>query len=360
MSRPGFRRGGPTSYHCPGYAMPMSPRADRYLRLGAYFVIIGIGIKAAAGILDSLLLAAMLTVAVIPVFERAKRRGGSTGIAIAATTLTLLVVVAAMIGFLGITATRLVQTVPAYEARVQEWWQAIQGQLDARGIDHSRIFSPDMIDPGRMFGLAAGFLSTVGQVFSQALLLVIIVAFILIEAGDRGLQFGSDGLLGRVARDVQQYLMLTAVFGLLFAVVVYVMLLILGVDLPMVWAVVAFIMTFVPNIGIILSIVPPALLALFEFGWQRAVVVIAGYIVLNFVIDNVIKPKFLKETVDVSPLVGLLSLIVWSFLLGPMGALLAIPVTLALRQVMAVEHDGPGGAQPAPEAADPQGESATA
>jgi AI-2 transport protein TqsA len=338
--------------------MPMSPLADRYLRLGAYFVIIGIGIKAAAGILDSLLLAAMLTVAVIPVYERIKRQGGSTGIAIAGTTLTLLVVVAAMIGFLGLTATRLVQTVPAYEARVQEWWQAIQGNLDARGIDHSRIFSPDMIDPGRMFGLAAGFLSTVGQVFSQALLLVIIVAFILIEAGDRGLQFGGDRLLGRIAREIQQYLMLTAAFGLLFAVVVYVMLLILGVDLPMVWAVVAFIMSFVPNIGIILSIVPPALLALFAFGWQRAVVVVVGYVVVNFLIDNIVKPKFLKDSVDVSPLVGLLSLIVWSFLLGPMGALLAIPVTLALRQIMTAEHGG--SPPPDPEVAEPQGEAATA
>jgi AI-2 transport protein TqsA len=342
--------------------MPMSPLADRYLRLGAYFVIIGIGIKAAAGILDSLLLAAMLTVAVTPVYERVKGRGGSNGVAITATTLTLLVVVVALIGFLGLTATRLVQTVPAYEARVQEWWQVIQSQLEARGIDHSRIFSTDMVNPGRLFGVAAAFLSKVGQVFSQALLLVIIVAFILVEAGDRGHRFGSEKLLGRITKDVRQYLVLTAVFGLIFAVVVFLMLLALGVDMPMVWAVVAFIMTFIPNIGIILSIIPPALLALFEFGWQRAVVVVAGYIVLNFVIDNVIKPKFLKDSVDVSPLVGLLSLIVWSFLLGPMGALLAIPVTLALRQLMTSAGDtDPAQAPPAGSGpAKPQGEAVTA
>jgi len=331
--------------------MSLSPRADRYLRLTAYFVIIGAGVKAAAGLLDSLLLATMLAVAVTPVYERVRRKGWSGGIAITATLLTLLLVVAAVIGFVGITATRLVQTVPQYEAQVQAWWHGIAAQLDARGIDQSRIFSPDLIDPGKMFGLAAGFLSTVGQVFSQALLLVIIVAFILIETGDRALDLQGDSLAGRIVSEVRQYLVLTALFGLIFAVAVFVTLLVLGVDLPMVWAVVAFVMSFVPNVGIILSIIPPALLALFEFGWQRAVVVVAAFIIMNFVVDNVIKPKFLKDSVDISPLLGLLSLIVWSFLLGPMGALLAIPVTLALRQVASSAGQRGAGAAPQEEAA---------
>ena len=313
--------------------MPLSATTDRYLRLTAYVVIIGIGIKAAAGVLNSLLLAAMLTIAVTPMYERLRRRGIPTWAAITVTTLILLGVVAALIVFLGISTTRLVQTVPAYEPKVGALWQAIGAQLDARGIEQSQILSPEMVNPGRLFGLAAGFLSGAGQVLSQSLLLLIIVAFILLEAGDRGFRFGTEGLLGRIASDVRQYLLITGAFGLLFAVTCYALLLVLGVDLPLVWAVVAFVMTFVPNIGILLSIVPPALLALVAFGWQRAVVVVAGYLILNFVIDNVLKPKVMKSGVDVSPLTGMVSLIVWSFLLGPMGALLAIPVTLVLRQV---------------------------
>lgn len=330
--------------------MPLSPAADRYLRLTAYLVIIGIGIKAAAGILDSLLLAAMLTVAVSPVYELVRRRGHSGGLAVTITLIVLLVVVAALIGFLGMTATRLVQTVPAYEAKVQEWWLELATRLDARGIDHDRIFSPDLIDPGKLFGIAAGFLSKVGQVFSQSLLLLIIIAFILIETGERALRLETDGLAGRIIGEVRQYLLLTAIFGLIFAVAAYVFLLLLGVDLPLVWAVVAFIMSFVPNVGIVLSIVPPALLALFGFGWERALVVVAGFVVMNFIVDNVVKPKFLKDSVDVSPLLGLLSLVVWSFLLGPMGALLAIPITLALRQVAMSSRSVPVPAQAPPEA----------
>ena len=95
-----------------------------------------------------------------------------------------------------------------------------------------------------------------------------------------------------------------------------------------------FVMNFVPNIGIILSVVPPVALTLLELGWQRALVILAGYLVLNFVVDNLIKPRFMQSGLDVPPLLGLLSLLVWSYLLGAPGALLAIPLTIAIRRVV--------------------------
>jgi predicted PurR-regulated permease PerM len=126
-----------------------------------------------------------------------------------------------------------------------------------------------------------------------------------------------------------------------------------GTDLALVWAVLAFVLNFVPNVGIILSLVPPAILTLLESGWQRALVILAGYVVLNFIVDNLIKPRFLQSGLDVPPLLGLLSLVVWGYLLGPSGALLALPLTIAVRRVLqgtsgapppiAVEPAPPGG-----------------
>jgi AI-2 transport protein TqsA len=71
-----------------------------------------------------------------------------------------------------------------------------------------------------------------------------------------------------------------------------------------------------------------------EFGWQRAVVILAGFVVLNFVVDNVIKPRFMQSGLDVPPLLGLLSLVIWGYLLGAPGALLALPLTIAIRRVL--------------------------
>nr|MBA3556413.1 AI-2E family transporter [Gemmatimonadales bacterium] len=216
--------------------------------------------------------------------------------------------------------------------------QALQkdlaGLLVSRGIEPERVFSLELVDPNRLLGLAAGFLSGLGQVLSQALLLILIVAFFLAERGIRDHTFQPGGTAARVARDVRQYLIITALTGLGFAVVVYVLMLAVGTDLALVWAVLAFIMNYVPNVGIILSVVPPVILTLLELGWQRALVVLAGFLVLNFLVDNLIKPRYMQSGLDVPPLVGLLSLVVWAYLLGPIGAILALPLTIALRRVL--------------------------
>ena len=185
-----------------------------------------------------------------------------------------------------------------------------------------------------LLGLAAGFLSGLGQVLSQALLLILIVAFFLAERGMRDQTFHPGGTAARVARDVRQYLVITALTGLGFSLLVYFLMLAVGTDLPLVWAVLAFIMNFVPNVGIILSVVPPAILTLLELGWQRALMVLAGFLVLNFVVDNLVKPRFMQSGLDVPPLVGLLSLVIWAYLLGPIGTLLALPLTIAVRRVL--------------------------
>jgi len=171
-------------------------------------------------------------------------------------------------------------------------------------------------------------------VLSQALLLILIVAFFLAERSVRERMSRPRGTVERVARDVRQYLGITALTGLAFSVMVYVVMLIIGTDLALVWAVLAFIMNFVPNVGIILSVVPPVILTLLELSWQRAVIVLAGFLVLNFVVDNLVKPRFMQSGLDVPPIVGLLSLVVWAYLLGPIGTLLAIPLTIAVRRVL--------------------------
>jgi predicted PurR-regulated permease PerM len=240
----------------------------------------------------------------------------------------------ALLGFLGVAGSRLVQVLPGYQDKAEALRGGLENWMIARGIEPERVFSLDLVDPGRLLRLAAGFLSQVGKVLSQTLLLILIVAFILVERGSHGKAFQPGGIVATVARDVRQYLVITAATGLGFAVLVYFLMRAVGTDLALVWAVLAFVLNFVPNIGIILSLVPPVILTLLEFGWQRALVILAGYVVLNFIVDNLIKPRFMQSGLDVPPLLGLLSLVVWSYLLGAPGALLALPLTIACRRVL--------------------------
>jgi len=312
-------------------------RSDRHYRLligTAAFVIIAAGIREAAEVLNSILLAMLLIVTVVPAFDALRRRGVAKGLAVVVTTLLLAGVLVVLLGALGLSGTRLIQVLPEYQERAQALQHSLEDLLVSRGIDPGRVFSLELVDPNRLLGLAAGFLSGLGQVLSQALLLILIVAFFLAERGIRDHTFQPGGTVARVARDVRQYLVITALTGLGFAIVVYVLMLAVGTDLPLVWAVLAFILAYVPNVGIILSVIPPVILTLLELGWQRALIVLAGFLVLNFVVDNLIKPRVMQSGLDVPPLVGLLSLVVWAYLLGPMGAILALPLTIALRRVL--------------------------
>ncbi len=320
-------------------SFPLGPleRLDRRqhaLMTIAALVVIGYGIRAASSLLQSLLLALLLTVAVLPAFETLRRRGVSKGIATALTSVLLVLVAVALLGFLAVSGTQLVQVLPTYQEKVEALRQTLIATLSARGIDPDQVLSLDLISPTRVLGMAAGVLSGAGKVLSQALLLILIVAFILVETGSRGEAIQPGGRLYLITRDVRQYLLITAATGLGFAVVCYILMLSMGTDLALVWAVFAFVMNFVPSVGIILSVVPPMLLTLLEYGWTRALIILVSFLVINFVIDNVLKPRFMQSGLDVSPLIGLLSLVVWGFLLGPTGALLALPLTIAIRRLL--------------------------
>lgn len=316
-------------------------RRQRLLITIASMVVIAAGIRASASLLDSLLLALLLTVAVLPVFNTLRERGLSKGLAITLTTILLLTIALALLGFLAVAGTQLVRVVPSYQPQVEALRQSLIAALSRWDVAPEQVLSIDLINPSRVLGLAAGFLSGAGKVLSKALLLVLIVAFILIETGPRMGALKAGSRLDLMSRDVRQYLVITSATGLVFSLAVYILMLSLGTDLALVWAVMAFVMNFVPSVGIVLSVVPPALLTLLEYGWGRSVAILAGFLVLNFIIDNVIKPRYMQSGLDVSPLIGLLSLVIWSFLLGPTGALLALPLTIALRRLLQEPEPAP-------------------
>ena len=139
------------------------------------------------------------------------------------------------------------------------------------------------------------------------------------------------GSLGRFVISTQRYLVVTALFGAIVAVLDTGALWLLAVPLPLVWGFFSFLTNFIPNIGFVIGVIPPALLALLDSGWQSMVAVLVAYSLLNVTIQTFIQPRFVGSTVGLSTEMTYLSLVVWGFLLGALGALLAVPMTLLLR-----------------------------
>ena len=147
------------------------------------------------------------------------------------------------------------------------------------------------------------------------------------------------GSLSTFVAATQRYLVVTALFGAIVAVIDTGALWLLAVPLPLVWGLFSFITNFIPNIGFVIGVIPPALLALLEGGWDNALLVVLVYSGINVVIQTFIQPHYVGATVGLSAEMTFLSLVVWTFLLGPLGALLAVPMTLLVRALL-IDPDG--------------------
>jgi predicted PurR-regulated permease PerM len=145
--------------------------------------------------------------------------------------------------------------------------------------------------------------------------------------------------------DARSHVAVTAKTAGINALINLVFLLVLGVDTPVVWSFLCFFLDFIPTLGFVIALVPPTFVTMLMYGWKRALLVAGGLILTNLIVDNVVTPIFMKHGVNVSFLDITLSLVAWAFVLGLAGAILAIPLTLALRKFVAKNSSAP---EPAP------------
>jgi predicted PurR-regulated permease PerM len=185
-------------------------------------------------------------------------------------------------------------------------------------------------------------LSSVAGLASNFTFLLALLLFLAVEAGgasDRMASIATDRprvveALGRFATGTRQYLLVTTVFGGIVAVLDWVALSILGIPLALTWGLLSFITNYIPNVGFLIGVVPPAVLGLLTGGPSLMLIVIVVYSVLNIVVQSIIQPRFIGDAVGLSVTVTFVALVFWAWLLGPLGAILAIPLTLLCKALL--------------------------
>ncbi|HEX6573744.1 MAG TPA: AI-2E family transporter [Gemmatimonadaceae bacterium] len=297
------------------------------------------GMRAAQSIIGPVLIALIITVAWSPGSEWLRKRGWHPSVA-ALTGIALGIVGIAL--FVALVWTSLIQlqnNLPGYQPRIEALQDLIRVKLAELPFDTSRILSDNLVSPGTIVGYALKIVQTFTHTAGNLFLLVLLMAFMMLEAvryPEKLREALSDRpeVIERFSHfgdSIRSYVGLNAVFGLAAAFLDTVLLLSLGVDFAILWGVLSFLLSFLPNIGFIIALTPPTLLALIQFGFGRAIAVLAGYVLINFAVDNIIKPRFVGGRLDLSPLVVVLSLLFWGWLLGPMGALAAVPLSIGTR-----------------------------
>jgi AI-2 transport protein TqsA len=312
------------------------------LALAAMVVVVG-GLRAFAEILGPVFLALMLTVAVHPLMTRLRRAGAPTWLAVTVTLLTVFLIVLGLAAALALSVAQLATLLPTYQDRFAGLVQDLVAWLNGLGVGTEQVRTAlEGVDFAALAGLLADLLLGLAGAFSNLVFILAVLLFMGLDAASfparmRAVSGSRPDVVvafSSFARGTRSYLLVSTVFGLIVAVLDGFALWWMGVPLAVLWGLLAFITNYIPNVGFIIGLVPPALLALLEGGPRLMLLVIVVYVIINFIIQSVIQPKYVGDAVDVSLTLTFLSLVIWAWIIGPLGALLAIPLTLLAKALL--------------------------
>jgi AI-2 transport protein TqsA len=310
------------------------PAFLRVMLLLAATVVVLVGIRLGAPILNPILFAVVLSLLFYPVYSWLRRRGIPTPLALLIMLVGLTILFVALFFVLGVSITRFSERVGFYVAQLDVELSNVDALLERLGL--SNIDVRDAVNPSALVGALGAVLSGIANFLSNLFLILMIMLFLLGEgpAMMNRLRAGAGRdnpqveRLTTVGQSVVRQFGLRAIVNLVTGAGVTVLLLVLGVDFPLLWGILTFFLSFVPYIGLVLAVTPAVVLALAEFGVSRAVLAIVGVIVINVLAENVLSPMMMGRGLNISPTVVFLAFIFWAWLLGGPGAFLALPITL--------------------------------
>jgi predicted PurR-regulated permease PerM len=303
-----------------------------------------LALKEVADLVVPIVFGLFLALVTAPLISGLERRGARRSVALTITVLVVLAIVVATIFVIALSVGEIVVQAPRYEAQLADEVAAIRELLAQYGIATEPGAITEIIQPEQV----VAFVRPVASAVSHAGVAIFILAFTLIYAlaGAGSLRtraeeaFGADhALIAGIERfgvDLRRYLIVRAQLGLFAGVLSVILLFVLGVPYPLLWGVLVFAASFIPNIGFLIALIPPALLGLFEGGLLTAALVIAGYAAINFLQDHLLQPIVMGAELNLTPLVVMLSVIAWAWILGAAGALLAVPLTVGLVAIMEI------------------------
>jgi AI-2 transport protein TqsA len=306
------------------------------------FVAMCIGIKAAAGIIAPTMLAIVLTFAVLPIDRWARRHRWPGALATLTALVAAYLILLVMIVGTVVCLVKFADLLPSYSSKSKDLTDSAQEGLANLGLNTSSTSDAlSKVSPTKFAEVLTDVISGILDTFGNVFLLVTLIFFFVVAVPGfvpriAALQHTKPELAASMAKflkGAQTYLLMTALFGAIVGVLDTGALWLLGVPLPLVWGFFSFITNFIPNIGFIIGVIPPAFLAFMDDGWQGLLAVVLAYSVLNVTIQTFIQPRIVGNSVGLSAEITFLSLVVWTFLLGALGALLAVPMTLLLRAI---------------------------
>ena len=312
------------------------------LELAAAVVVVA-GIKAAAWLVGPVFLALVIVITVHPMQARLRRWGLPGWVSTTLLVLAVYGVLVVLAGVVVVSVAQLATLLPSYAAEFNALLGSATAELARFGVGAAQLRElAGTLNYGRVIGVVSGLLLGLTGLLGNLVFLLSLLLFLSIEASAAGTRLAliardrapiAAALTG-FARSTRHYMGVNTVFGLITGLVDWIMLALLGVPLALLWGLLVFITNYIPYIGFWIGLVPPVLLALLTGGWQLAGIVLVLYTVVNFVLTSVIQPKYVGDAVGISVSLTLVALVFWGWVLGIIGAVLAVPLTLFAKSLL--------------------------
>jgi Predicted permease len=310
----------------------------RFLVSAAALVIIVYGINQAQSVVSLFLVSVFLALIGTPPvlwLERKRIHTLLSVMIVMAGMITLLLIIG---GVLGVSLSTFSDVLPVYQNHLHEQLLELRVFLEGKGIVITEKALFEYLNPEAVISLTAGFFTAMGLA-PNILLILLTVTFILLEASS--FPFKLRSVLGdpqrafpqytKFVNDIRRYMIIKTIISLIGGIIVGLWLFILGVDYPILWGFLTFLLHYVPNLGPIMAAIPAVLVAFLQLGIGPAALVAAGYLVVGFTLGNIVEPRLMGRKLGLSTLVVFFSLIFWGSLLGPIGVVLCIPLTMSLK-----------------------------
>lgn len=315
-----------------------SPTAKAMLIFACLIVILA-GIKSASTIMVPFFLSAFIAIACGPLINWLAKYRIPRWLSITLVILLIVVFGFMLAGLVGQSLSEFRQNIPVYKDKLSGEFSWVVASLAKFNIHVDQDLIGSYLDPGMAMSMVTNFLSGMGGVLSNLFLIILTVIFMLFEAesmprrvhvalADPDMKMHH---VDRFLQSVNSYLAIKTVVSLFTGLLAGIWLYIIGVDHFLLWAVLSFLFNYIPNIGSIIAAIPAVMMALVQFGAGEAGLTAIGYIVINTVMGNVVEPRFMGRGLGLSTLVVFLSLIFWGWLLGSVGMLLSVPLTMIVK-----------------------------
>lgn len=308
----------------------------RLLVGAASFVIVGAGMVQMRAILAPFLFALLVAIAgALPLrwLQNRKVPGPLAALIVAGLFCSILLLLG---GLAAQSLEGFTEALPGYRTDLEALFEKVQGRLDPYGLEIPSRLS--QIDEGVMMGILTSLLQGLARSFSSVATSVVILVFLLLEAADYRVKFRaalSDtvdvGRLEKVTDDVQRYLFVKTVTSAVTGFLIWVLCLISGIDFPVLWGLVAFVLNYIPVVGSIIAAIPAVLLGCISLGWVSVLALAIGYAVVNTGVSNFLEPQLMGRHLGLSPLIVFMSLVFWGWAWGPIGMFLSVPITMLVK-----------------------------